>query len=57
MSGTMPSLPNTPPWRGARLKNTGTTLLYLIHKALFLGEKRPELGTDSYKFNVQASNA
>jgi hypothetical protein len=29
MRGTIPPLPNTPPWRGVQLKNTEVTLLHL----------------------------
>jgi len=29
MNGAIPPLPNTPSWRGAQLKNTGTILSYL----------------------------
>jgi hypothetical protein len=29
MRGAIPALPNTPPWRGAQLKSTGTALLLL----------------------------
>jgi hypothetical protein len=30
MSGAIPSLPNTPSWRGAQLKSQGQLYLYLI---------------------------
>jgi len=40
MNGSIPPLPNTPSWRGAQLKNTGTILpspLYLTLPFLYSG--------------------
>jgi hypothetical protein len=45
MRGALPPLPNTPSWRGAQLKNTGTTLPLEVKNAWSFASSPPYVFT------------